>query len=447
MLTLATHDTKRSGDVRARLSLLAELPEAWEHAVDALGAAQRADTSGTAGRTATPSTCCTRRWSGPGPSTPRGRRRSWPRRSGRPRSTPPGPIPHPGYDEAVSAFVAAVLADREFVADLESFLAGHRLVELGRVSSLAQMTLLLTCPGIPDLYQGTEVWDLSLVDPDNRRPVDYAARGRLLDALAGAGPEAALARADEGGPKLWLIHRLLGHRRRCPDAYGPGSGYQPLPVSGARAGHVVAFTRTGGQAAPGLAVVVPRLVARLGGRTWDGTTVTLPGGDWINVLDGGAGARRPGERGHTAAAVSRRGPGQGQLMHEFRVWAPRPRPRRAGPRRAADPDGARRRRLVGVRGRWTDGGRARAPTTRSAWTAARRAPTRARPSSPTACTGRPGWSTTPPSAGTTAAGAGCRWPDRSSTNATSARSRPREPSTGRSRTWTTWPSSAWTPSS
>jgi (1->4)-alpha-D-glucan 1-alpha-D-glucosylmutase len=286
MLTLATHDTKRSGDVRARLSLLAELPEAWEQA---------------AGRWA-------RR-------NERHKRDGWPDRNAEyllyQTLVGAWPIdaaraaeymakavreakvhtswtdPDPGYDEAVSAFVTAVLADREFVADLESFLAGHRLVELGRVSSLAQVTLLLTCPGIPDLYQGTEVWDLSLVDPDNRRPVDYAARGRLLDVLAGAGPEAALARADEGGPKLWLIHRLLGHRHRCPDAYGPGSGYQALPVSGARAEHVVAFARTGGgpAGAPGLVVVVPRLVARLGGRAWDDTTVTVPEGDWVSVLD------------------------------------------------------------------------------------------------------------------------------------------------------------------
>ena len=286
MLTLATHDTKRSGDVRARLSLLAELPEAWEQAVG--------------------------RWAR---RNERHKRDGWPDRNAEyllyQTLVGAWPIdaaraaafmakavreakvhtswtdPAPGYDEAVIAFVAAVLADREFVADLESFLAGHRLVELGRVSSLAQVTLLLTCPGIPDLYQGTEVWDLSLVDPDNRRPVDYAARGRLLDALAGAGPEAALARGDEGGPKLWLIHRLLGHRHRCPEAYAPGAGYQALPVSGARAEHVVAFSRTGSPGrTPGLAVVVPRLVARLSGRTWDDTTITLPGGDWISVLDG-----------------------------------------------------------------------------------------------------------------------------------------------------------------
>jgi (1->4)-alpha-D-glucan 1-alpha-D-glucosylmutase len=286
MLTLATHDTKRSGDVRARLSLLAELPEAWQQAAG--------------------------RWA---QHNERHKRDGWPDRNAEyllyQTLVGAWPIdaartaafmakavreakvhtswtdPDPRYDEAVSAFVTAVLADREFVAGLEGFLAEHQLVELGRVSSLAQVTLLLTCPGIPDLYQGTEVWDLSLVDPDNRRPVDYAARRQLLDALAGAGPEAALARAEEGGPKLWLIHRLLGHRHRHPDAYGPGSGYQGLPVSGARAEHLVAFTRTGGEArAPGLAVVVPRLVAKLSGQSWDDTTVTVPGGDWVSVLDG-----------------------------------------------------------------------------------------------------------------------------------------------------------------
>ena len=89
----------------------------------------------------------------------------------------------------------------------------------------------------------------------------------------------ALERADEGGPKLWLIHRLLRHRHAHPEAYGPGSDYQPLPVTGPQADHVVAFARGGG-----LAVVVPRLVARLG--DWAETAVTLPGGSWADVLTG-----------------------------------------------------------------------------------------------------------------------------------------------------------------
>src|SRR5260221_10050867 len=156
--------------------------------------------------------------------------------------------PNASYDDALSAFVTTVLADQGFVADLEGFLAEHRIVERGRVNSLAQTALLLTCPGIPDVYQGTELWDLSLVDPDNRRPVDYPLRRRMLDSLAGAGPEQALARADEGAPKLWLIHRVLGHRRPRPEAYGPGSGYEPLRVHGPGARHAGAYAPTGGQA-------------------------------------------------------------------------------------------------------------------------------------------------------------------------------------------------------
>jgi (1->4)-alpha-D-glucan 1-alpha-D-glucosylmutase len=279
MLTLSTHDTKRSGDVRARINLLSELPEAWEHAAQ--------------------------RWAH---RNKRYKHNGWPDRNaeyllyqslvgawpidvGRvtafmEKAAKEAKVhtswtePQADYDNALAAFAAAILADQGFVADLEAFLAEHRLVERGRVNSLAQTTLLLTGPGIPDLYQGTEVWELSLVDPDNRRPVDYGARRRLLDALTSAGPEAALSRDDEGGPKLWLIHRLLGHRCRHPGAYGAGSGYQPLSASGPGASHVVAFTRTGG-----LAVVVPRLTGGLRDG-WAGSTVALPGGTWVDVLTG-----------------------------------------------------------------------------------------------------------------------------------------------------------------
>jgi (1->4)-alpha-D-glucan 1-alpha-D-glucosylmutase len=188
--------------------------------------------------------------------------------------------PNAGYDDALSAFVTAVLADRAFTADLEGFLAEHRIVERGRVNSLAQTALMLTCPGVPDVYQGTEVWEESLVDPDNRRTVDYARRRALLDSLAGAGPEAALARDADGGPKLWLIHRVLAHRRRHPTVYGPGSGYGPLGSAGPRSSNIVAFTRNNG-----LVVVVPRLVPDVT-EGWAGTTVELPKGPWADVLTG-----------------------------------------------------------------------------------------------------------------------------------------------------------------
>jgi (1->4)-alpha-D-glucan 1-alpha-D-glucosylmutase len=277
MLTLSTHDTKRTADVRARINLLSELPESWERAVY--------------------------RWA---EHNARHKDGDWPDRNAEhllyqtlvgtwpietervsafmAKATKEAKVhtswtdPHPEYDEALRHFVSAALGDRAFVADIKEFLSEHRLVERAHVNSLAQTTLLLTCPGIPDLYQGTEVWDLSLVDPDNRRPVDYDHRRQLLGSLAEAGPEAALARPDDGGPKLWLIHRLLMYRRRRPSLFGRGSAYQAIPAAGSKAKHAVAFTRTGG-----LVVVVPRLVIGLRD-DWADTTVALPEGRWVNVL-------------------------------------------------------------------------------------------------------------------------------------------------------------------
>jgi (1->4)-alpha-D-glucan 1-alpha-D-glucosylmutase len=277
MLTLSTHDTKRSGDVRARLNLLSELPDAWEDSV--------------------------RRW------TERNQPRklagwpdtnaeyllyqtlvgAWPIEAERvgafmAKATKEAKVhtswidPKSDYDEALQRFVTAVMGDPAFIGALEAFLGDHRLVERGRINSLSQTTLLLTCPGIPDIYQGTELWDLSLVDPDNRRAVDYASRRRLLKELWDAEPEHALRKAEEGGSKLWLIHRVLDHRRRHPETYAASSGYDPLPASGIKAEHAVAFARGGG-----LVVLVPRLVIGLGDR-WGDTRVAIPRGRWINLL-------------------------------------------------------------------------------------------------------------------------------------------------------------------
>jgi (1->4)-alpha-D-glucan 1-alpha-D-glucosylmutase len=296
MLTLSTHDTKRSGDVRARLALLAELPEAWwQETVGWARINQRHKRDGWPDRNTEYLLYQTLAGAWPLPAD---RARQFMAKAVKEAKVHTSwTDADPGYDEAVDAFVAAVLADHDFVASLERFLAGHDLVQRGRLSSLAQLTLLLTCPGVPDIYQGTELWDLSLVDPDNRRPVDFAARERLAAELADAGPEQAMARMAEGGPKLWLIQRLLRHRLDHPAPFGPGSGYEPLPVTGGKAEHLVAFTRTGGPqdgqaGGPALVVVVPRLLARLGGGpsspgTWDGTTVGLPGGPWTDVLGGG----------------------------------------------------------------------------------------------------------------------------------------------------------------
>ncbi len=188
--------------------------------------------------------------------------------------------PDEGYEQALGDFITAVLADEDFLAMFEAFLAGHHLIARGRLNSLAQVALLLTCPGVPDLYQGTEIWDLSLVDPDNRRPVDYEAREALLTELAEAAPAQALARDAAGGSKIWLISKLLAHRQAVPAAYDRTSGYQSLEVSGEFADRFIAFARSGGSC-----VIVPRLATGTPD-PWTGTEVTLPPGSWVSVLDG-----------------------------------------------------------------------------------------------------------------------------------------------------------------
>jgi (1->4)-alpha-D-glucan 1-alpha-D-glucosylmutase len=188
--------------------------------------------------------------------------------------------PDPDYEEAMDRFVRGILADPTFVDGLEDFLAGQRLVERGRVNSLAQTALLLTCPGVPDIYQGTEVWDSSLVDPDNRRPVDFELRTGLLDRITTTPGPPPVASDSTGATKLRLISRLLLHRRDHPALHRPRT-YEPLETLGSQAARVVSFT-TGG-----LCTVVPRLVM---GRTDPdpGTTVALPRGRWVDVLSGAA---------------------------------------------------------------------------------------------------------------------------------------------------------------
>jgi (1->4)-alpha-D-glucan 1-alpha-D-glucosylmutase len=277
LLATSTHDTKRSEDVRLRIHLLSELPGRWAEAV--------------------------RRWA---VLNERYRRGGWPDRNTEYLldQTLVGAWPlegeraltymekairdakvhtswtHPkaDYEEAVRAFVTDVLADPEFTADLTAFVAP--LVQPGRVNALAQTLLKLTAPGVPDLYQGTEVWSLSLVDPDNRRPVDYELRRRLLSALEGATPGQLWARVDAGLPKLWLICQALALRRRQPELFGPQADYQPLLANGERAAHVVALARGGG-----VVTVVPRLVLGLNGE-WGNTTLDVPHGAWRNELTG-----------------------------------------------------------------------------------------------------------------------------------------------------------------
>ena len=186
--------------------------------------------------------------------------------------------PDAEYEGAVTSFVKAVLADAELMAAVGEF--ASTLVHPGRVNALAQKLITLTAPGVPDIYQGTELWDLSLVDPDNRHPVSFVQRHQLLRELPGLTPEEILTRADEGLPKLLVVARTLDVRRRRPEVFAKSGTYEPLFARGPRADHVVAFAR-----AKKVVTIVPRLLMKLGG-DWQGTTIDLPHGEFENVFTG-----------------------------------------------------------------------------------------------------------------------------------------------------------------
>jgi (1->4)-alpha-D-glucan 1-alpha-D-glucosylmutase len=277
MLTLSTHDTKRSGDVRARTNLLSEIPAEWESAVRRWAEHnERHRAQGFPDRNL--EYLMYQTMVGAWPVEER-RLVAFLQKAAREAKVHTSWIdPVPAFEAALTQFAGSVMADAEFMSDLESFIGRHQLVALGRLASLAQTTLLMTSPGVPDLYQSTEVWNLSLVDPDNRRPVDFEHLASLLSEIRGAAVSDVLARADEGAPKLWLINRLLEQRKTDPELFS-SSSYTPLIASGAKAHHAVGFVRDR------LLVVAPRLVVGLGGE-WADTAIDIPDGSWRSLLTG-----------------------------------------------------------------------------------------------------------------------------------------------------------------
>jgi (1->4)-alpha-D-glucan 1-alpha-D-glucosylmutase len=190
---------------------------------------------------------------------------------------------------ALERFVRAILDDGApdgFLASVRP--RARRVAELGMTVSLAQVAIKLTAPGVPDIYQGQETWDFSLVDPDNRRPVDYARRRALAEGLD-ARSWADLAGAwEDGAIKLRLTRDLLRLRARRPDVFARGD-YRPIAARGTHASRVVAFARGGRRR--GVVLVVPRIAAVVGsppvGAAWGDTTLDLGGGaPFTHVLTG-----------------------------------------------------------------------------------------------------------------------------------------------------------------
>jgi (1->4)-alpha-D-glucan 1-alpha-D-glucosylmutase len=196
--------------------------------------------------------------------------------------------PNETYEAALERFVVMVLDASRPNAFLADFCAFMEPVERpAAVASLAQLAIKLTAPGVPDIYQGCELWDFSLVDPDNRRPPDWRQRQALFPAIADGVTESSQAEWQDGREKLFLVHRLLHLRRKYPALFAEGD-YQPLYGEGGRGDeHLCAFARRHGNTI--LVVAVPRLVFRLhhgGDRpSWGATALPLPQeGDWSDAI-------------------------------------------------------------------------------------------------------------------------------------------------------------------
>ncbi len=277
MLASSTHDTKRSEDVRARISLLSEIPQQWAEALDCwskMNAASKSDGM-------------------PDPNTEyliyqtligawpidKDRLLAYMQKAVREAKQQTSWLaPNKTFEEALQKFIEGLCQNSAFISALDRFV--KPLIAPGRINSLACVLLKLTSPGIPDIYQGTELWDLSLVDPDNRRPVDYQLRRRLLAEFPRLDVEQVTSRSDHGLPKLWTVRHALQARYDRAQSFGESGEYHPLAARGAKAAHVIAYMRGGN-----VIVVVPRLVIGLGGN-WGDTTLDLPQGAWQNRLTG-----------------------------------------------------------------------------------------------------------------------------------------------------------------
>ncbi|MEN6450915.1 MAG: malto-oligosyltrehalose synthase, partial [Thermoguttaceae bacterium] len=322
LLASTTHDTKRTEDVRARLNVLCEIPRVWRAAVNRWARwnrRHRRDVDGEPAPSRNDEYLFYHNLLGIWPVAPpdaesleqlTGRMQTYMEKAIHEAKAHTSWVnPNAEYEAAVRAFVAAALDARpksrnRFLADFRAF--HDQVVNWGLYNALSQTLLKLTAPGVPDLYQGQELWDFSLVDPDNRRPVDFAMRRELLGRLtqqAAAGSESLLALARELGrnprdprTKLFLTWRALHFWRQQKTPFDAWR-YLPLEPEGAKAEHVCAFARRSGEDGPTAMVVAPRWFARLtpiaeppfGGAIWQDTR--LPTGQfhattWQSALTG-----------------------------------------------------------------------------------------------------------------------------------------------------------------
>jgi (1->4)-alpha-D-glucan 1-alpha-D-glucosylmutase len=315
MLTTSTHDTKRSEDVRARINVLSEIPVEWEAAVrrwSMLNANKKSEVDAELAPDCNDEYLFYQTLVGACPAesyTPeefadfRERIGAYMEKAIKEAKVHTSWVnPNEAYDHAVSKFVKEVLvADPEnsFLSDFMQF--HQRVAYPGMLNSLSQTILKITSPGVPDFYQGTELWDFSLVDPDNRRPVDFSKRIEFLEELKQREKENRsaliqdlLAHWVDGKIKLYVTYKGLSFRRSHRSLFEEGN-YIPIEAFGGTRDHICAFARQKGQAWALMAV--PRLITKLlrgerpplGEETWGSSALVLPEDipeSWLNILTG-----------------------------------------------------------------------------------------------------------------------------------------------------------------
>ena len=240
LLASTTHDTKRSEDVRARLALLSEIPEQWGIAVQHWMALNEHYRKGNV-PDRNIEYLFYQTLVGAGPIDQKRLEIYMEKALREAKEFTTWTKVNKNYEREVMDFVSQVMQNEAFLADLKDFTS--LLILPGRINGLAQTLLKLTAPGIPDIYQGSELWNLSLVDPDNRRPVNFTERLNVLDKINTLSIDDILKRMDQGIPKLWLIRQTLKLRKKRSDLFGPKGSYRPLYAQGKKAAHVVAFLR------------------------------------------------------------------------------------------------------------------------------------------------------------------------------------------------------------
>ncbi|MFF0234033.1 malto-oligosyltrehalose synthase [Micromonospora sp. NPDC005254] len=255
MTTLSTHDTKRGEDVRARLAVLSELPDRWAEQVTTwMEYAPLPDPS-----------FAHLLWQTAVGAWPieRERLHAYAEKAAREAAASTSwADPDPGFEQAMHAVIDRMYDDPSLHDELTELAAA--ITPAGWCNSLGQKLIQLTMPGVPDTYQGTELWDNSLVDPDNRRPVDFDVRREMLARLDGGWRPPV---DTDGAAKLLVVSRTLRLRRAHPELF---TGYRPVPAHGPAGRHVVAFDRGGAIA---VATRLPLGLARAGG--WRDTALSL----------------------------------------------------------------------------------------------------------------------------------------------------------------------------